>query len=70
MPIPGGSLSRQLVLVVLVAPLITPPVYAGAIEDQQWHLGALGACAAQEIGRGDGVIVAVGRLPAAEVPVR
>ncbi len=50
---------RTLVLSVLVLLLVTPPVYARSIEDQQWHLGALDAYAAHEISRGDGVVVAV-----------
>jgi type VII secretion-associated serine protease mycosin len=50
---------RTLVLSALVLLVITPPVYAESIEDQQWHLGALDVHAAQEISRGDGVVVAV-----------
>jgi len=50
---------RALVLAVLVLLVVTPPVYAQSIEDQQWHLGALDVYAAQGITRGDGVVVAV-----------
>lgn len=50
---------RTLVLAVLVLLLVTPPVYAESIEDQQWHLGALDVYAAHVISRGDGVVVAV-----------
>jgi type VII secretion-associated serine protease mycosin len=50
---------RAVVLAVLVPLLVTPPVYAQSIEDQQWHLGAMDVYAAQEISRGDGVVVAV-----------
>src|SRR3954470_7530675 len=50
---------RTLVVAGLALLLITPPGHAESIEDQQWHLGALDAYAAQEISRGDGVVVAV-----------
>ncbi|MEU4442689.1 S8 family serine peptidase [Actinosynnema sp. NPDC050801] len=50
---------RAVVAAILIAMVVPGTARAQTIEDQQWHLGALGVQAAHATSRGDGVVVAV-----------
>jgi type VII secretion-associated serine protease mycosin len=50
---------RAVALAILALVLAAPPAHAQTIEEQQWHLGALGIYDAHTISRGAGVVVGV-----------
>lgn len=44
---------------LVIAALVPGPAHAETVREQQWWLGALGIAKAQQVAKGDGVIVAV-----------